>query len=49
VLGRGLVLLLGEGGGAGDDVQQAADVRHGGLLRRVLLCAKETKAVVGPS
>ena len=37
VLG-GAVPGLGERGGAGDDVQQTADVRHRLLLRRVLLC-----------
>lgn len=48
VLGRGLVLLrLGEGGGAGDDVQQPANVRHRGLLRRVLLCT-EGNPLLGP-
>jgi hypothetical protein len=31
-------LVLGERGGAGDDVQQPADVRHRLLLRRVVLC-----------
>lgn len=42
VLGRlvpgGAFPGLGERGGAGDDVQQPADVRHRLLLRRVLLC-----------
>ena len=37
VLG-GAVPGLGERGGAGDDVQQPADVRHRLLLCRVLLC-----------
>jgi hypothetical protein len=36
VLG-GAVARLGERGGAGDDVQQPADVRHRLLLRRVVL------------
>jgi hypothetical protein len=37
VLG-GAVARLGERGGAGDDVQQPADVRHRLLLSRVVLC-----------